>query len=114
MIRRPPRSTLFPYTTLFRSPDGDVVSEALLGDLARGRGDVEEIRSRDVHVLPKHLELVRPVSEHPVEDLECDGDEIGMRDPGAVVALRCLAFLVLANLRERDRVDLGIAPRRDE
>src|SRR5437764_11036269 len=24
MIRRPPRSTLFPYTTLFRSHDGDV------------------------------------------------------------------------------------------
>src|SRR5256885_7054186 len=23
MIRRPPRSTLFPYTTLFRSPDHD-------------------------------------------------------------------------------------------
>src|SRR5258708_23816695 len=23
MIRRPPRSTLFPYTTLFRSPYGD-------------------------------------------------------------------------------------------
>src|SRR2546430_10437096 len=23
MIRRPPRSTLFPYTTLFRSPDRD-------------------------------------------------------------------------------------------
>src|SRR5256886_4266800 len=23
MIRRPPRSTLFPYTTLFRSPHGD-------------------------------------------------------------------------------------------
>src|SRR5689334_24191722 len=25
MIRRPPRSTLFPYTTLFRSPHDDVV-----------------------------------------------------------------------------------------
>src|SRR3712207_8549533 len=25
MIRRPPRSTLFPYTTLFRSPDGCVI-----------------------------------------------------------------------------------------
>src|SRR5437588_7386692 len=25
MIRRPPRSTLFPYTTLFRSPDRRVV-----------------------------------------------------------------------------------------
>src|SRR2546425_6838015 len=30
MIRRPPRSTLFPYTTLFRSPAG-------LGPTARGR-----------------------------------------------------------------------------
>src|SRR2546427_4007425 len=31
MIRRPPRSTLFPYTTLFRSPfliEGDLVDEA--------------------------------------------------------------------------------------
>src|SRR3989475_6613685 len=25
MIRRPPRSTLFPYTTLFRSKPGDVI-----------------------------------------------------------------------------------------
>src|SRR5258707_11854829 len=30
MIRRPPRSTLFPYTTLFRSPQGD-------GDLCPAR-----------------------------------------------------------------------------
>src|SRR5260221_7558928 len=29
MIRRPPRSTLFPYTTLFRSSD-DVFAEVLL------------------------------------------------------------------------------------
>src|SRR5258705_7200903 len=27
MIRRPPRSTLFPYTTLFRSPDLPAASE---------------------------------------------------------------------------------------
>src|SRR5256886_13505125 len=26
MIRRPPRSTLFPYTTLFRSREGDLLS----------------------------------------------------------------------------------------
>src|SRR5256885_5085587 len=25
MIRRPPRSTLFPYTTLFRSPRGGII-----------------------------------------------------------------------------------------
>src|SRR2546427_9501450 len=37
MIRRPPRSTLFPYTTLFRSPhevwDYDATYEMLLVDL---------------------------------------------------------------------------------
>src|SRR3712207_8325176 len=27
MIRRAPRSTLFPYATLFRSPDGDLAIE---------------------------------------------------------------------------------------
>src|SRR5437773_7515432 len=35
MIRRPPRSTLFPYTTLFRS-DGD---DAVLADLLHGLSD---------------------------------------------------------------------------
>src|SRR3712207_8566443 len=29
MIRRPPRSTLFPYTTLFRSPDSKLAECAL-------------------------------------------------------------------------------------
>src|SRR3712207_7992074 len=33
MIRRPPRSTLFPYTTLFRSILGEVVSTAGLRQL---------------------------------------------------------------------------------
>src|SRR2546426_7583895 len=30
MIRRPPRSTLFPYTTLFRSPDGTLVGDVYI------------------------------------------------------------------------------------
>src|SRR3712207_8020204 len=38
MIRRPPRSTLFPYTTLFRSwADHPIVSRGLLLDVARHR-----------------------------------------------------------------------------
>src|SRR3712207_7761278 len=38
MIRRPPRSTLFPYTTLFRSVDGDE------GPLRARRGLVDHTR----------------------------------------------------------------------
>src|SRR3712207_8639996 len=47
MIRRPPRSTLFPYATLFRSrvelhlPAADPASLALAGE--RARGAVEDL-----------------------------------------------------------------------
>src|SRR3712207_6873873 len=40
MIRRPPRSTLFPYTTLFRS------CEAMLSDAHLLRGDAEAALAR--------------------------------------------------------------------
>src|SRR3989441_9098104 len=43
MIRRPPRSTLFPYTTLFRS---------LLGDVLRGGADV--VREAGAFILGGH------------------------------------------------------------
>src|SRR3712207_7143377 len=38
MIRRPPRSTLFPYTTLFRSDGGDL-ARAFLGQAVNALGD---------------------------------------------------------------------------
>src|SRR5256885_6879526 len=41
MIRRPPRSTLFPYTTLFRSAGGRRRVEHR-GDVGAGRGDPAE------------------------------------------------------------------------
>src|SRR2546426_8548714 len=37
MIRRPPRSTLFPYTTLFRSGDVSVQKLSLPGNLKKGQ-----------------------------------------------------------------------------
>src|SRR3712207_7434172 len=46
MIRRPPRSTLFPYTTLFRSPPQQPHLQALRAGLDRGveqAGAVEEL-----------------------------------------------------------------------
>src|SRR2546430_9745619 len=51
MIRRPPRSTLFPYTTLFRSRVVDERSERRAGqrsgDLITRAGDARRVR--DVH-----------------------------------------------------------------
>src|SRR3712207_7550652 len=38
MIRRPPRSTLFPYTTLFRSPDPDAGQKTGAKMAGRRRG----------------------------------------------------------------------------
>src|SRR5256885_13201494 len=35
MIRRPPRSTLFPYTTLFRSPTGQTLSAGVAHEVLR-------------------------------------------------------------------------------
>src|SRR2546422_8589774 len=45
MIRRPPRSTLFPYTTLFRSPVGVRVAQlVLLGGISIGHDGSAELR----------------------------------------------------------------------
>src|SRR2546422_7937680 len=46
MIRRPPRSTLFPYTTLFRSLDHRAVGGAE-APVDEGRAAVHENRLRD-------------------------------------------------------------------
>src|SRR2546430_13630111 len=47
MIRRPPRSTLFPYTTLFRS------------DHLLGRGDLRRLLGRQRPLPAEHLRLER-------------------------------------------------------
>src|SRR3712207_7858840 len=47
MIRRPPRSTLFPYTTLFRSARAG----GLRGDRVRERGQPLHAPDRDLQVL---------------------------------------------------------------
>src|SRR3712207_4149225 len=52
MIRRPPRSTLFPYTTLFRSWSGTGTSGA---EGARGRGSGREPDTAPGRDLPERL-----------------------------------------------------------
>src|SRR3712207_7135499 len=56
MIRRPPRSTLFPYTTLFRSHLAQDVQPAGLGLLQRLAHDL----GRDARDLDIHLERSDP------------------------------------------------------
>src|SRR5438876_7474065 len=41
MLPRPPRSTLFPYTTLFRSPKGEGGDEPKQSKLVGGRGSLQ-------------------------------------------------------------------------
>src|SRR5256885_4809703 len=51
MIRRPPRSTLFPYTTLFRSHLGlEIGGHGAQGNRGRGLGFLEPLHS--AHTLP--------------------------------------------------------------
>src|SRR5256885_5740144 len=59
MIRRPPRSTLFPYTTLFRS------DEVAGGRVPLGGGDAHA-RMHGLHVAPQDRKSTRLNSSHLV------------------------------------------------
>src|SRR3712207_8951505 len=51
MIRRPPISTLFPYTTLFRSPRTDPVAHAAVCAQARATADALRFLTTTLHHL---------------------------------------------------------------
>src|SRR2546430_3676963 len=68
MIRRPPRSTLFPYTTLFRSGEQQLVERPVVVlPHARGVGQLPP-RRRDPDRFVALLEVVRQLAvRHQVE-----------------------------------------------
>src|SRR3712207_7449036 len=59
MIRRPPRSTLFPYTTLFRSPQRFVLEHPQSGPRRVG-ADQAALAARSRCCQEGHLDIVRP------------------------------------------------------
>src|SRR3712207_7548707 len=54
MIRRPPRSTLFPYTTLFRSAQSGLYREDPEGSLALGEARQQDHDAVRRHEAPGH------------------------------------------------------------
>src|SRR5690349_24142440 len=57
MIRRPPRSTLFPYTTLFRSEDGHPLSSRRLPAPAHGAGAGRAADRKSTRLNSSHVEI---------------------------------------------------------
>src|SRR2546421_8660579 len=77
MIRRPPRSTLFPYTTLFRSQDE--VLEAQVEQLETQRGSALRYRRPDrlAQLLARGEQLVqRPRRDRKSTRLNSSHDQI--------------------------------------
>src|SRR3712207_7597227 len=77
MIRRPPRSTLFPYTTLFRSPDPHGLLDGRLPVVARGlrvhprlRGPRPQQRARGIGLVRVLHPLLRARSEEHTSELQ--------------------------------------------
>src|SRR2546427_13104084 len=64
MIRRPPRSTLFPYTTLFRSA---------VGKLADARGKTE-IDAKGLAIAPGFINMLSWATESLIQDGRSQSD----------------------------------------
>src|SRR2546422_2411814 len=78
MIRRPPRSTLFPYTTLFRSQTGELlvnevaprIRSSLVGVNKIGSEDPEELEQDAVAMAAGLLESIEARSEEHTSELQ--------------------------------------------
>src|SRR3712207_8343966 len=78
MIRRPPRSTLFPYTTLFRSREAGITRPVVYGHFADLQALLEALVVREgeralqqlAQVLPTDLGEGDPRSEEHTSELQ--------------------------------------------
>src|SRR4051812_49746268 len=98
MIRRPPRSTLFPYTTLFRSRTGkDVNSHTVLdGIITTIMATIQRINIIMVVIIPSRTRSEERFSRNAETDLVCrllleKKKRGGRADRGADNHTRCLA-----------------------
>src|SRR2546425_8504003 len=91
MIRRPPRSTLFPYTTLFRSGTAGVLEQRMQqGEFTRGERNE---RSVEDDLVRSRVERQLPRSEEHTSELQS------------------LAYLVCRLLLEKKKKNIETADR---
>src|SRR2546427_4077116 len=107
MIRRPPRSTLFPYTTLFRSRDATDRRLDLVGDVRDHLDGPAEVITAPLLLDDGEVDLPRRhvvVTRHTArgEPLVVPEVEVGLT---AVVGDEHLAVLIRAH---RPRVDVNV------
>src|SRR2546430_17711967 len=100
MIRRPPRSTLFPYTTLFRSPDA---IREMLGQVAplQGRGEQDACIALAIIQVHRHDELLPPQSLGPGERRAAAVGENKAARPARALAADAIREIGRASCRER-------------
>src|SRR3989441_6601611 len=98
MIRRPPRSTLFPYTTLFRS----------YAQVHFGEADLAGVLLRDPQIA-RHRDLEPAAHSVPVErgDRELGGV---LRSEEHTSELQSLAYLVCRLLLEKKKTPSSVTP----
>src|SRR3989449_5474147 len=82
MIRRPPRSTLFPYTTLFRSlvrPGGILVIYIVNRDYVVRHFDPQGYESFGdiVHIEQRHLDLATSRMQNEWRFFPRNGEDVG-------------------------------------
>src|SRR3712207_7164053 len=87
MIRRPPRSTLFPYTTLFRSTQFAVVANGryyggefeMAEDVSLTSGELEVVLIEKVGLLMRPDILARILAKSPLDRSEEHTSELQSR-----------------------------------
>src|SRR3712207_8175569 len=69
MIRQPPRSTLFPYTTLFRSAERRQIDARFHGEAGVGQDGAHIVRLEVVHVRALTVRLLADVVAGAVDEV---------------------------------------------
>src|SRR2546430_13654068 len=104
MIRRPPRSTLFPYTTLFRShPDA--------GDLLQAHGRrvvLVRVGDADAHHGTLHVAGLDELVHHGARQIDRDGEAVARGEAVVTRDRRVDADHLAADVHERPARITGV------